>query len=145
MQNTTTISRYEVWFPKDPSQRMLWPTTIKLSAEFFDSLQAHALPLDPRAIKALQASAMSLDVYAWLAHRLCRIPDGNPVSISWFALKRQFGPDYGEIRKFRQDFKETLTKVRLVYRDARIEFDSNGILQLRQSRPPVSKVAIRGN
>jgi DNA invertase Pin-like site-specific DNA recombinase len=51
------------------------PSTVTLSNEFFESLMGqNALPLDARAIRALQQSAMALDVYTWLAHRLCRIP-----------------------------------------------------------------------
>ena len=82
------ISRYDVWFPKDPEQRVLWPTTLTLSQEFFTSLQAaNAVPLDGRAVSALQHSAMALDVYTWLAHRLRRIPVNKPAIISWQALK----------------------------------------------------------
>jgi hypothetical protein len=47
---TSPISRYDVWFPKSPSQRMLWPSTVTLSNEFFESLMGqNALPLDARA------------------------------------------------------------------------------------------------
>jgi hypothetical protein len=38
------IAAMDVWFPTDPRQRMLWPTAITLSVEFFKSLQDHALP-----------------------------------------------------------------------------------------------------
>jgi replication initiator protein len=140
------ISQFDVWFPKKPDQKILWPNTITLSQEFYSSLMdQNALPLDPRAIKGLQRSAMALDVYVWLAHRLCRIPHAQPVTISWFAVRRQFGPEYEDMYKFRQDFKEALAKVMAVYRDAKVSFDSNGILQLRQSRPSVAKAPLRGN
>jgi hypothetical protein len=148
MRNLSSpIQQYDVWFPKDPAQKILWPTTITMSVEFFNSLMADgALPLDPRAIKGLQRSAMALDIYTWLAHRLWRIPDHEPVPISWFALRRQFGPDYDEgaqgMRDFRKDFKEALAKVQIVYRDAKVSFNSNGILELRQSRPPVPPTVI---
>lgn len=141
---SSPIGQYDVWFPKNPDQRILWPTTVTLSPEFYISLMnENALPLDSRAIQGLQRSAMALDVYCWLAHRLCRIPDKQPVPISWGALQRQFGPDYADRYKFRQDFKEALTKVLAVYRVAKVEMGTNGVLQLRQSPPPVSRRAVK--
>jgi hypothetical protein len=140
----SAISRYDVWFPKEPSQKILWPSTVTLSTEFFASLVDHALPLDSRAIKGLQQSAMALDLYFWLAHRLHRIPNKEPVSISWMALRSQFGPDYLEMRKFRQDFKTALSKVETVYKAAKIEMSHTGTLTLRQSPPPVPKLTLPG-
>lgn len=142
MNPAPMIQSHDVWFPKDPEQRMLWPSTVKLSKEFFVALQEHALPLDPRAVRALKGSAMALDVYFWLTHRLCRIPSAHPVEISWLALQGQFGSDYGygSMRSFQQTFKEALTKVLAVYRDAKVlDIGSRG-LELRLSRPPVPKI-----
>ena len=140
------ISRYDVWFPTHPGQRMLWPSTVTLSNEFYESLMGqNALPLDARAIRALQQSAMSLDIYTWLAHRLCRIPKNKPAVISWRALQGQFGPQYKDQYKFRQDFKEALGKVLAVYRDANVELPHTGILTLRRSSPPVpATTLVRG-
>lgn len=133
------ISRYDVWFPKDPDQRVLWPTTLTLSQEFFASLQAaNAVPLDGRAVAALQHSAMALDVYTWLAHRLRRIPANKPAIISWQALKDQFGPEYSTERKFRQDFKRALEQVLHVYPAAKVEVNASDTLTLRFSESPVS-------
>lgn len=133
------ISRYDVWFPKSPEQRMLWPTTVTLGAEFFASLMGeNALPLDGRAIRALQQSAMALDVYTWLAHRLRRIPRERPAVISWDALQVQFGPEYGSSKKFRDDFRQALRRVQAVYRDARISETKDGRLELRHSPAPIA-------
>jgi hypothetical protein len=138
------ISRYDVWFAKSAEQRILWPTTVTLGREFFESLMgANALPLDHRAIRALQQSAMALDVYSWLAHRLCRIPQNKPAPISWTALQGQFGPEYSDRYKFRQDFKEALRKVLAVYRYANVELPHGGTLKLRRSDPPVRPTTLR--
>lgn len=143
---TSPISRYDVWFPKSPSQRMLWPTTVTLSNEFFESLMSqNALPLDARAIRALQQSAMALDVYTWLAHRLCRIPQNKPAPISWMAMQAQFGPQYNDRYKFRQDFKEALGKVLTVYPGANVDLPHSGTLTLRRSDPPITPTTIRGH
>jgi hypothetical protein len=80
---------------------------------------------------------MALDVYTWLAHRLCRIPQNKPAPISWMALQAQFGPEYGDRYKFRQDFKETLGKVLAVYRGANVDLPHGGTLRLRRSEPPL--------
>jgi len=63
---------------KDKRQRILWPATLHLSQDYFDSLQNHAVPLDERALASLANSAMALDVYAWFAQRLHRIPRRQP-------------------------------------------------------------------
>lgn len=138
---SSPISQFDVWFPKNPDQKMLWPTTVTLSREFFESLMSeNALPVDARAIRGLQQSAMALDVYCWLAHRLCRIPNHLPVKISWLALQRQFGPDFADQRSFRQVFREALGKVLQVYRAAKVELPHGGVMTIRQSPPPIAKL-----
>lgn len=138
------ISRFDVWFPKDPKQRTLWPSTVTLSTEFFASLQNHALPLDPRAIRALQQSAMALDCYTWLAHRLPRVKESKGALVSWDALRNQFGPDYKRERKFREDFLEALKKVQSVYRAARLDISPGGSVRLLQSPPPIAPTTLKG-
>ena len=138
------IQEYDIWFPRNASQRMLWPTTVTLSTPFFESLLESALPLDPYAIRSLQSSSMALDVYTWLAHRLWRIPSDKPCAVSWVALKSQFGTEYGETpngrKNFRQDFREALKSVRLVYKDAKVAETRDGRLELRGSKPPVPRI-----
>lgn len=136
--DSKVVSGFDVWFPKDERQRVLWPSIIRLSCEYFESLQEHGVPLDERALAALAHSALALDLYAWLAQRLCRVDPKKPVFIPWPALKAQFGPDYARLRDFRAAFKHTLTAVLTQYRGARIEVDGNG-MTLRRSPPPVAK------
>ena len=125
---------------------MLWPQTVRLSEEYFGSLQRHAVPLDERAVAALAHSAMGLDLYAWLAQRLHRVEPGQPAFVPWAALKEQFGWHYGRLDNFKQVFRPTLDMVLTQYRGARLELDAGG-LTLRHSAPPVSgrfAVAARG-
>lgn len=75
-----------------------------LSHEFFATLAEHAVPLDPRAIHALQKSALALDVYTWLAHRLWRIKKPDGVKLSWRNLKEQFGQEYADPKDFKKSF-----------------------------------------
>jgi hypothetical protein len=139
--NTQIVSGIDLWLPKDADQRILWPSTVTLSAEYFASLQRHAVPLDPRAVAALAGSALALDVYVWLAQRLHRIPEGKPQTITWSTLKAQFGVGYAELRIFRRRFKETLRTVLTVYPKARIEIADAGLV-LWNSPPPVLKKLI---
>ena len=107
-------------------------------ARYFDSLTKHAVPLDSRAVAALAHSALDLDIYAWLAQRLHRIPKGKPQTITWQALKSQFGVGYAELRIFRRRFEEALKTVLTAYPSARIEEADAGLV-LWNSPPPVLK------
>ncbi|MBV8096562.1 MAG: hypothetical protein JO110_25635 [Acetobacteraceae bacterium] len=117
------VGAFELWFPKDDRQRVLWPSTVRLSQEYFDSLQKYAVPLEEAAISALAHSAMALDIYAWLAQRLHRISAKEPQFIPWAALQQQFGMHYNRVRKFREVFLHTLREVKAVYPAARIGED----------------------
>ena len=135
------VSGFDLWFPKDERQRVLWPSTVRLSADYFESLQAHAVPLDERAIGALSHSAMALDLYAWLAQRLHRIPKPHRQFIPWPALQEQFGPGFGRLRKFREKFLEALRQVHAVYPAMKIEVTEHGLF-LHTSPPPVVKTGV---
>lgn len=134
--NAHIVGEFDLWFPKNERQRVLWPTVIVLDERYFVSLQQHAVPLHPEALGALSHSAMGLDLYAWLAQRLHRIKPGQPQFVTWKAIKDQFGWHYNSLRKFRQVFKTTLRLVLTQYSGARIEADERG-LSLYHSPPPV--------
>lgn len=134
------ISRFDVWFPADHRQRMLWPSTVTLSSEFFDSLKRHALPLDPRAVQALQHSARALDIYLWLTHRLPRVRGRNGDRVSWAALQGQFGPDMADTKKFRRDLMTAMRQVLVAYPAAKVEQVEGGLL-LRRSAPPIKRLS----
>ena len=139
--NAQVVSGFDLWFAKDDRQRVLWPSTVRLSLEYFESLQAHAVPLDERAISALSHSAMALDVYAWLAQRLHRIPKPQRQFIPWPAVKDQFGADYGRLRKFREVFMAALRQVHTVYPAMKIDITGHGLF-LYTSPPPVVKTGV---
>jgi replication initiator protein len=134
--NTHIVGEFDLWFPKDERQRVLWPSTVILDPRYYESLREHAVPLDRGALSRLADSAVALDVYAWLAQRLYRIRHDKPAFIPWPALKIQFGADYGRIRKFRERFLHTLARVRAEYRTARIDVDERG-MTLCFSPPPI--------
>jgi hypothetical protein len=134
--NAQIVAGFDLWFPKDERQRVLWPSIVRLSFEYFASLQRHAVPLDERAIVALSHSALALDLYAWMAQRLHRVDPGKPAFVPWAALRAQFGWRYSAMFKFRQVFRQTLGTVCTQYRGARVELDDRG-MTLWHSAPPV--------
>jgi hypothetical protein len=144
--DTKVVGAFDLWFRKEDGQRVLWPQTLRLSLDYFDSLTRFAVPLDERAIAALAHSAVALDIYCWLAQRLHRVPFGAPQLVSWAALQEQFGQGFTRIRKFREVFSGLLPQVITVYPEARVELDGRG-MRLFQSPAPVRKrlVAIGGH
>jgi hypothetical protein len=135
---TDVIDAFDLWWPDDAKQRVMWPSSVQLAPRYFNSLMEHAVPLDSRAVAALAHSALDLDIYAWLAQRLHRIPKGKPQTITWQALKSQFGPDYGRLIDFRRKFALALRTVLTAYPSARIEEADAGLV-LWNSPPPVLK------
>jgi len=132
------VTAFDLWFPKDESQRVLWPSTIHLSLDYFDSLQKHAVPLDERALAGLAHSSMALDIYTWLAQRLHRVPRRQPQFIAWATLKDQFGAGLGQMCHFKHYFRVALGQVLAFYPAAKVEGDGRG-LTLYDSAPPVKK------
>lgn len=137
------FKRFEAWLHQDGSQRTLWPGVMELSADFYDTLAEHAVPLDHRALSALKHSALALDVYTWLAHRLCRINKPGGVTLSWQNLRDQFGQEYAESRDFKWEFRRALRQVQVVYPTARVAEIAGG-LQLYTSPAPIQRTMIRG-
>ena len=97
--NTQFVSAFDLWFPAHAEQRTLWPSTVRLSEEYYQSLGKHAVPLDHRAIGLLSGSSMALDVYVWLAQRLHRVPVGRSQLVPWVSLYEQFGQGFGRISR----------------------------------------------
>ena len=135
------IKRFSTWLNHSEAAPSLMPGSIELTPEFFESLTQFAVPLDPRALGALKHSALALDVYAWLAHRLHRVKPPNGTFLSWENLRQQFGQEYGEIKDFKREMNKTLRLVHAVYPDARIE-KVNGGMKLLPSPSPIPKTSL---
>jgi Plasmid encoded RepA protein len=134
--DTKIVTAFDLWFPKDDRQRVLWSSTVRLSEEYFQSLTQHAVPLDERAVVALAHSPMALDIYSWLAQRLHRIPIGKSQFVPWKSAKDQFGWGYTRMIDFKRVFLKTLGQVHSQYRGAKISLDDRG-LTLSHSSPPI--------
>ena len=142
--NTQIVDALDLWAPADPNQRVIWPSTVTLNTRYFESLMEHAVPLDERAVRALQHSAVGLDLYAWLAQRLHRIPLGHSQFVPWSGLHTQFGSGYKQVRQFRTFFVKQLRAVLTQYPGARVEVEGTSGLRLRRSPAPVPPRLMRG-
>jgi hypothetical protein len=137
------IRSFEAWLHPTGEQRTLWPGTLELSAEFFATAAAHAVPLDPRALAALKGSALALDLYTWLAHRLCRVRRREGVKVTWQNLREQFGQEYSDPKNFRHEAVRAIRSALAVYPHAKVEQVDGGLL-LRPSSPPIRRTITIG-
>lgn len=138
------IEQFDAWLQDEEGQSTMWPGVIKLSDKFFNSLAESAVPLDAGALASLQNSALALDTYTWLAHRLFRIDKPSGQIIHWKSLREQFGQEYKSDRDFKREFLTAVKKAMAVYPAARIEQIRGGV-KLLPSAPPVkaSQTAVR--
>lgn len=136
------IKRFAAWVDGNPHQRSLQPGVIELTPEFYASLAESAVPLDARALGALKHSALALDVYSWLAHRLHRIRARTGTKLSWANLRAQFGQEYRDPKDFKREMAKALRAVMAVYPDARVEQVAGGLV-LMPSRSPVPKTVVQ--
>jgi len=137
--NGQAVEQFDAWLAnKDTGQRALWPGLMVLSDHFYSSLIESAVPLDKRALHALKGSALALDVYAWLAHRLHRI-EGRGVTLHWKSLREQFAQEYtgkDADKNFKDAFVPQLRKVLAAYPQAKVKQVTGGLLLLG-SPPPI--------
>jgi hypothetical protein len=117
------------------AQGSLFVETARLSEGFFQQLKKHPVPLEESAVRAVSNNSMALDIYAWLAYRLHAL--SAPRSVSWRALKPQFGSSYARMDNFRAKLIESLKLALAVYPDARVDVNESGLV-LHPSRPPVA-------
>ncbi|WP_461086739.1 replication protein RepA [Spirosoma flavus] len=121
------------------TKRNQWTSQITLSEEYYKHLSEHPVPLAKNHLAALSNNASALDLYAFLAHRLYRIPPGKPQFLAWKTLKDQFGQEYSRMSDFRFNFLKTWQSVKYLYTDARIEQKGSKGLMLFHSATPIAK------
>lgn len=129
--------QFEAWIDNSGDQPSLWPTAIELTDEFFAAIRETAVPLRPAALAQLSHSALALDLYTWLAHRLWRVRNGGS-RISWAALQAQFGQEYRDRKEFKRQFGKRLREALAAYPEAKVEAVDGGIM-LRASPPPIPR------
>jgi hypothetical protein len=129
------------WVHREEGQVTSFHSEILLSEKFYSALEANAIPLDVRAVRALGRYPMALDIYTWLAHRLCRVRSNRGERISWLALREQFGQEISEHKEFKKQMRAALQRAQLVYPKAKLGNWSGGITLL-PSPPPIQKTRV---
>ena len=118
--NTQPFSAIDVWFPTSADQKMLWPSTVTFSQDFFNTLTKHALPVNVHAVKAFANSPRKLDMLFWLGYRLHSLND--PLHISWDALREQWGANY------RRDFVQEIREIKEVFPKLPVKVHEKGCI-----------------
>jgi hypothetical protein len=129
------------WVHRNERQATLFPSRIVLSEKFFTSLDAHAVPLDPRGVASLSRYPLALDIYCWLAHRLYRVRGAQGDRVPWLSLRQQFGSEIADQKNFKRLFRGALTRALLAYPKAQIRPWGSGITLL-PSPPPVAPARV---
>ena len=119
---------YDLFFHKQPDQGGLWQSTLTLTADFYDEITKHPVPLDLRALRALKKSPLAIDLYCWLTYRMSYLKGATPVT--WQQLHGQFGADYARLRDFKGKFAAALQKVLTVYPAAGLQVTDEGLTLL---------------
>lgn len=112
---------------------------LAVSLDFANDLRRHAVPLDRRALAMLSGSALALDLYTWLAQRLCRLD--APLVLEWVRLHAQLGQEYKGARAahdFQGRLARVLPMVLQAYPAARVNLHAAGLVLL-PSPPAVGK------
>ncbi|MBS0984279.1 replication protein RepA [Gluconobacter cerinus] len=129
------VELYDAWTNNGaPGQE----SVIELSEKFWHELREAAVPLDGRALEALQHSCLALDTYTWLAHRLRRISKINGEHLTWMNMRQQFGQEYKgpeADKNFKKAFNLALRQVMQVYPQARLESVRTGFRLLPSPAP----------
>lgn len=133
--NGQPVGQFDAWLAHDSSPRSSWPDVIVLTADYYNSLQTLGIPIDMRAYLKLKGSALAMDIYTWLTHRLYRI-DIRPYMLPWPAIKAQFGQEYKDNGNFKTEFRRALANVLIQYPKAKVKLIDGGLL-LAKSPPPV--------
>jgi len=124
----------------DGRQGTFWREAVRLDEGFYESLIEHPLPLREVAIRQISNKSKAIDIYIWLAYRLHVLQE--PLLLSWGMFKKQFGAEYKELRRFRQDVMEPLNVALSVYPEAKISIDAKEGLTLYPSPPPIPEKRI---
>lgn len=133
MVKTEIVRGLSLWAERPG--RQTWPEEVELSREFHEHLQAHAVPLDRRAIAHLAGTSLGLDLYTMFAYRLPKLD--RPLFLTWGELMNQLGSEITTTTNFGKKVRQALPHVTAVYPGARIDPQSKGLM-LRPSAPAVS-------
>src|SRR5215831_529443 len=131
------MTEARIWYSRDPEQKLLpgdCQNRIVLSDEFYREIQAHPIPTDLEAARALSSSPAALDLFMWLSYRCFTARGKERVPLfGAFGLVSQLGSiEYARPRKFREKLESWLNLVRAMWPEcpARIDDEGTGLFVL---------------
>jgi hypothetical protein len=141
--NMPVTRRAQLWWnPRDPKQGDLFESWIELGEDFFAAVTSAPVPLDTRALKALNHSALALDLYAWATYKtFSLIRKRESQYVSYADLQAQMGAEYGNVKDFKKKFLVALKQVQAVYPNLLLVKARGGFI-VRPSRPSVPMGAL---
>ncbi|MCP3965951.1 MAG: hypothetical protein GY718_06285 [Lentisphaerae bacterium] len=134
------VSDYQLWIGSGTPQNAadLFAANVKLSEEFFKEFtNGGAFPINIEQLKGISKSPLALDLYMWLVRRLYNLT--KPLVLEWEHLEAQFGSQYTEKRKFRENFRHEINSIKAVWPELKIEINHSG-MALKPSELPISKI-----
>lgn len=142
-RNSPLADEFEIhWAVVCTDQRSGLPARIRLGERMFDQMLKSAVPVDMRAVRAIQQSPLSLDVYAWSTFRAHHVAATHAARISWAELHAQFGTGYASQSDFKIAFRSALEQVQMVYPKLRCDATGSHFV-LRKSAPSVPRAPAR--
>ncbi len=124
------------WDDKQPEQSSLFDSSVILTQEFFNEIQAHPIPVDMGIITTIKQSPLALDLYTWLTHRVSYLK--KPTAISWRMLAEQLGAEYQNPDELARKTKEALRKISALWPALKLEEIKGGVRLSPSSRPSIS-------
>jgi hypothetical protein len=129
------MSEARIWYARDYQQENLpgeCQNVIILTEEFYREIQAHPIPMDLEAAKALSSSSSALDLFTWLSYR-CFVATGEervPLFGNWGLASQLGNVSYSRPRKFREKLEQWLDLVRLLWPECpgRISRDGDALI-----------------
>lgn len=116
-----------------------WNPTISLSNNYMKTIMTNQVPIDMRALSALQGNPRAMDIYTWLAYRLRTINNPRGTRIPYKTLHSIFGIGIHQHKHFKNRFHTSLKQALEVYPFAIVRVDANkDYIILHHSKPPVS-------
>ncbi len=128
------------WIEKNPEQGTLWTPELLLSDDYLHALLQHRVPVDFRALVALQANPRAMDVYCWLSYRMTSVR--VPTHIPYEALHPVFGPAIKQLKHFKHEFTVAMKLALKFYPTARLALEAEKLV-LYPSPPAINPNADR--
>lgn len=143
LTNAPLVDAFQIhWAALDTDRRSGLPARVRIGERMFSEMQSSAVPVDLRAVRALQQSAMALDLYFWSTHRAPRVAPTHPARIVWSDLQAQFGTGYTRESDFKMAFRRALLQVQSVYPKLRFTLTETHF-ELYRSPPSVPRRAAK--